>query len=147
MTQTICKSNHGSFTPNSLAHVVGRTFPGPDECCRYATFRPGNWNPTTTRDFTTRTSLRTRGFISETWLRFCGSPGVRGSRPCGLFWTSRKFVPSVLRRYRLFNPQVPTAPEHIEPVPTAIGHHHTPPSYDLLSLDRTRLLISSPSLT
>ena len=133
---------------NSLAHVVERTFPRPDERCQHATFRPGNRNPTTTGDFTTRTSLRTRVFIPETWIHFCGIPGARDSRPealsCGHFWTSRKFVPHPCHQRSsgtnssILRPQAPIAPEHGEPVPTAAGHHHTHPLYDLLSLDRTR---------
>ena len=64
---------------NTLAHAVKRTSQrtnavGMRPC-------PGNWNPTTTRNLTTPTSLRTRKFIPETWLRFCGSPGLRDSRP------------------------------------------------------------------
>ena len=128
---------------NSLAHVVERTFPRPDERCRHATFRPGNRNPTTTGDFTTRTSLRTRVFIPETWIHFCGIPGARDSRPelrplLDIKEIRAASLSSALQRYQLFNPQAPTAPEHGEPVPTAAGHHHTRPLYDLLSLDRTR---------
>ena len=134
-------------------HAVERTSPGPDGCRRHTTFHPRNWNATTTRDFTTRTSPRTRGFTPEVWLRFCGSPGVQDLRRVATsFGYQRQFVPYPRRqrssdtRSSSFKFQQPQSmANQYQPPPTTIM---LAPSYDFhfCVRNRTWFLISSASL-
>jgi hypothetical protein len=138
---------------NSLAHAAKRTSPRPDECRRRTTLHPRNWNATAARDFTTRTSLRIRGFIPEVWLRFCGSPGVQDLRPVATsVGYQRQLMPhprpqrSGDNRSSSFKlQQSQSMANQCQPPPTTII---LAPSYDFRSCvrNRTWLLISSASL-
>jgi hypothetical protein len=138
---------------NSLAHAVKRTSQG---LTNAVGMRPstGNWNPTTTRNLTTRTSLRTRnsfqkyGFVSvavlacETTTR-CDLIRTRPGTSFGYQEIHAASLSSALRPRQAFKfQQSQSMANQYQPPPVTII---LAPSYEFRSCvrNRTWLLISS----